>query len=919
MIGAASWAAPARAAGARSVWVLLVLAATVRLSLLLRDSGVSGDEAAIGVNGLSIFHGEFPIYFAGQSFMGTAADVYLAGVAYALLGVAPATLELVSHLLSIAWVGLVMRLTWEVWGLRAAGFAALWLSVPPDFVLWWAQEARLHYHLALVLGVLALLLARRVPGASQQTAARRLGVLGLVIGLGYWTNFLTIVYLPAVVLRLALGRYRPRSLGEIVLPPLGFILGALPHLLYTYTLGRGSAVPPVDVSAGAAGALAHLPSLAQAWPVLLGVPRELTRPALFLLTAVLTAVYVGLAMVAASTSRGDTRQRGADLAALGCVIAVNLGAVLASRYGDLLWPGVFYLTPIWTALPAVAAAGLAALPGRRAGVLVAGFLLSVHGAGIARGLLRGDPPLPAPILLEMAPVAAQRGVAEAMARDGTARLYQSNHGRRDLTFVSAERVIVSNHYVEAIPRYARAVDGAPPAAMGWWVNRPWVALEQSLAALGARFEYRPYPPLGGVYAKFVATPLPLRELDPDTLRITASESAARGAWVLDRDAATAWRTAGPMRGGEWIEVDLGAVRPVAMVRWLPRVYEEAPAGLTLEVAIDRAVWHRLLEVPSYVGPLYWSAGRPMGRVRSGRVELRVASTPARYVRITQTGQAARWPWTISELFVYAQEPAAPLQPAAWRDGTEIARAVRRAGVRRLYADHGWGSAVALADPGLQVMPANLYLDAAGWVGPRADLTPPVDWTPGAGVLLEPVDAEGVMRVSEALGQPVMREPVGDLALLRPLAPSRHAGRPLAPGQLMLTASRQPEWAPLAVDGDRSTRWATGRPQASGDWLQIDLRAAAPVRAVQVWTRTRLDWPRGVALEGSADGASWQALPTRVSTEGVLRWGGIALLRDGVDAVRLDFTPTVLRALRLILTRGDPVYDWSVHELTVYTD
>jgi hypothetical protein len=36
-------------------------------------------------------------------------------------------------------------------------------------------------------------------------------------------------------------------------------------------------------------------------------------------------------------------------------------------------------------------------------------------------------------------------------------------------------------------------------------------------------------------------------------------------------------------------------------------------------------------------------------------------------------------------------------------------------------------------------------------------------------------------------------------------------------------------------------------------------------------------------------------------------------------VRLDFPAATFRALRLTLTRGDPVYDWSVHELTVFAD
>jgi hypothetical protein len=45
--------------------------------------------------------------------------------------------------------------------------------------------------------------------------------------------------------------------------------------------------------------------------------------------------------------------------------------------------------------------------------------------------------------------------------------------------------------------------------------------------------------------------------------------------------------------------------------------------------------------------------------------------------------------------------------------------------------------------------------------------------------------------------------------------------------------------------------------------------------------------------------------------------GIGVLRDGVRAQRLEFPPARLTALRLTLTRGDPVFDWSIHELTVF--
>jgi hypothetical protein len=47
---------------------------------------------------------------------------------------------------------------------------------------------------------------------------------------------------------------------------------------------------------------------------------------------------------------------------------------------------------------------------------------------------------------------------------------------------------------------------------------------------------------------------------------------------------------------------------------------------------------------------------------------------------------------------------------------------------------------------------------------------------------------------------------------------------LVTAALTLTASLHPETTALALDGQRTTRWATGRPQTPGDWLRVDLRA-----------------------------------------------------------------------------------------------
>src|SRR5262249_22525872 len=157
---------------------------------------------------------------------------------------------------------------------------------------------------------------------------------------------------------------------------------------------------------------------------------------------------------------------------------------------------------------------------------------------------------------------------------------------------SHERVVVSDPYQEGYPPYARAVDGAPQ--VGWWFGGRDDTFEANLAALGVRAVFHPLGPRGGAYVDFALPPERLRELDPATLRVSASPNGEAAASVLDRDATTVWSTDRPKRGGEWIQVDLERVEPVALIRWLPGVFQEIPSGLRLEASLDGANWQPLL-------------------------------------------------------------------------------------------------------------------------------------------------------------------------------------------------------------------------------------------------------------------------------------------------------------------------------------
>jgi hypothetical protein len=893
----------------RALGLTLAVAVILRL-LLLRLPRLWYDEATSGLLGLAVLRGELPIYFFGQSFMG-ALDGYLAAPLFWLLGVSARTLELLPVLLALVTVALTLRLAHDAFGARATLFTAIFLALPPDFLVFWSHEARNHYPLTLLFGSLALLLALRAPAARGGRAAVLFGLLGLSLGLGFWTNFLTLVYFPAIAVLVLRRGLRPLGIGLLAGVP-AFLLGSLPHWLYG--LPHGTALPPPGRPIPLATMVAHLGFFGRtAWPIVAGVPQSIQGDALGVALALgLGALY----LAAVLSTLGAIRRADAPAAAAGLALVVlacvNVGIAVVTRYGRGLDDNdPHYLLPLYTALPPLLGWFLARLRDRRRAIALAAALLLVHGRGALDGSFANVHPAIA--AAERAELADHLASLAGLKHAGIDRLYDSDAAGRLHTFLSAGRTIVSNPYEEIRPVFARAVDGG--ATVGWWMPQRATILEAHFVALGLRSEFHRISKLGGVYTGFALVAPPVREVPASGFRITASDGADATARMIDRVGATLWSTGHPQRGGEWIQVDLGGVMPVALVRWLPGTYQEVPRGLRLEVSVDGAAWRTLVDLPEYVGPLYWSAGRPLARVRSGRVELRVTPTPTRYLRITQTGQGVIWAWTIRELYVYtATGPTAPEAPV---DDAQLARAVRDAGVRRLYADHGWGSRVALADPAIRVLPANLQLDDYGFRGSATILLPPVEWVAGTGALLEPDDADSFAEAARAGGLAFTRYALDGGLTLFVRAPLPGAGSPVAAGELSVSASRHPKQAAFAVDGDPATRWATAGPRAAGDWFRVDLGAPRSLRGVRLLAENPADLPVALTVEGSPDGARWERLAVTPTPEHRYRWGGFGLLDDGRVALGLEFSPTRLKALRLVLPASDPVFDWSINELTVF--
>ena len=180
----------------------LLITLLVRAWLAIHTQGfIDGDEALVGIQAEHILHGELPIYFYSQSYMGSLEAYIMAGI-FGIVGPSVWALRAEPILLSLVVVWLTWKLAWALadtahlplyakqWFMT---IAALLAAIPPlyDTVL----ELRMlgGYIEVFILMLLLLLSAlklttRRAAGASRRELTWRWAGIGFMVGLGFWVN-----------------------------------------------------------------------------------------------------------------------------------------------------------------------------------------------------------------------------------------------------------------------------------------------------------------------------------------------------------------------------------------------------------------------------------------------------------------------------------------------------------------------------------------------------------------------------------------------------------------------------------------------------------------------------------------------------------------------------------------------------------
>jgi hypothetical protein len=222
---------------------VLALALVLRMVLLLRGwPALDSDEAIIGLMARHILRGARPVFYYGQHYLG-ALDAYIAAAFFAVLGPSTVALRLSMLPLVMGFLLIALVIGQITYG-RAGAVVASVLALGPAYALLRESAVIGGYQETLFFGGALLLLAYlrlRRPDPAPRTHAELWGTLGwyalmgLVIGLGVWSDQLILPAVGAALLALVIAR--PRE--ALRLPGAALLAGAAvsgwPFLSYNLT------------------------------------------------------------------------------------------------------------------------------------------------------------------------------------------------------------------------------------------------------------------------------------------------------------------------------------------------------------------------------------------------------------------------------------------------------------------------------------------------------------------------------------------------------------------------------------------------------------------------------------------------------------------------------------------------------------
>jgi len=617
---------------------------------------------------------DFPIFFYGQAYMG-AFEPMVSAALCRLFGCSGFMVCLGTVLLGFCTLPFIYRWARDL-DTRAAGIAALaWCLAGPCGYFHYQVSPRGGYAATLFFSTLVLWLSGRLIVRERhgyQQASPWYFLLGLLAGLGWWSNQLIVATLVTAASLFVLFLLPRLFVRRALAAAAGFALGSLPFwwwnvthqwasFSFTGTFGQRSAWDGLGLFF-----LERFPDLVS----LAGAThwQNLLAHAIYIAAALITA---GVLLNAGRKSRLAASVFGLMLLLFILVSALifstsHFAGVNSSRYLLPLIPAIAVMVGVMTArLQAWLPASLAWAAWLPLLALIGLQLPALQGFG---KYLRGEE-------------ACQRQIENVgtFLRERGVEATYIPYGIYAWNFALRETHCLSQLPVDRYPPYSRKAELADRIAV--FGIKGGVA--EFLSAYGgtARIER----PAGvSLYTAFMPPDFTPSMLSVETAeRIVDSKGRDALALTTDRNLDTWWESDSAEGADEWIEIRFRKPERVGLVRLL--CFPEYPPELQIEGLEPGGAWRRLTPIlpASYY---FWSGPRPYFSDWLYRLNIVFTPVTVEALRLRRIGVK----FGIRELQWFAPtEPAVPETVAF----PELVNLIRERGINRLYCDRWMANAM----------------------------------------------------------------------------------------------------------------------------------------------------------------------------------------------------------------------------------
>jgi hypothetical protein len=881
---------------------ILLLGGTLRL-LFLFPPNMDSDQAINGLMARHILKGALPILYYGQDYCGSI-ETYFISTFFFLFGVSRFTLDLTIVIESLFFIIFIYYLANLIFDKTTAFLSALFSALASYYLIFHSVLARSAYIEIPILGVLLFILSHQIIYRNKQKGQYFFG-LGLFCGLGLWTHFLIVFYLPPIFLFLFIKDHWVWKRRSMLFFLLGLIFGGLPlwvhntaHPLVTWNFLMSS-------SGGGDPVLTSLKDFfLYRFPEVLGVKNNDTDKYYipyfsFLLYSLYLGLFLGLLLFRRKGFLGlfklkIDQSHGLDL----LLIFLFLVPVIFSLSGFASGHTSRYLLPVFAVLPILFAFFTKKI--KSFSVTLFFLFLVLHLFSNVYGTVTRLPLCTKNQVRQFEEARKnEQYLFNFLKEKNITRLYCHDYWvSARLTFDSKEQLIFAQPVFDRYPYYSDLIDRDPKAAFLFQGDNK--DFEETLKSMGGT--YQKSQVFGySIYHNFSPPRFRLIELEPTNWKAVAATNPEDLKNIFDRDLTTRWSSNKPQEPGVSFQIDLGQLVPdLGLITLLSGKAEDVPRSLRLDISLDGREWQTVREVSGLWGDLFWSGPHPFYRPGIGRVDITFPPQSGRFLRFTQLGSDPTYYWSVAECFIYQTQPIAQLPP---EDFTPLISRLKRL-----------NSSPIITTPWIQ---SHL---PQGWRFKQEPLQNekgiPVQTISNPVLVVEKGNVSTLSHfLKNNLKLPYHEEEISGQVIYL-LNPTSDRYRPISSiAWRFRTNVNQPK-AHLAADGKMATRWTTGRPQVPGAYFQIDFGRREKVARIRVLAGDSVnDFPRGHSIRYSADGQTWTSLDSNMNPVSLL-WTGETLLKDGQD---LDFTfpSTSMRYLQIINTGKDEVYYWSIHEVEIY--